>query len=86
MRPLGNQTTRERLQPLRFLDGSSRKGDDTLALAIEVVIDDTTITKLKIKGFSIQFLLDQKLFIQPYPKRVWDKLDINDQDDIVLTY
>ncbi|KRY45366.1 hypothetical protein T03_18191 [Trichinella britovi] len=86
MRPLGNQTTRERLQPLRFLDGSSRKGDDTLALAIEVVIDDTTITKLKIKGFSIQFLLDQKLLFQPYPKRVWDKLDINDQDDIRAGY
>ncbi|KRZ81615.1 hypothetical protein T08_8134 [Trichinella sp. T8] len=31
IRPLGNQTTRERLQPLRFLDGSSRKADDPLA-------------------------------------------------------
>ncbi|KRX52838.1 hypothetical protein T09_8611 [Trichinella sp. T9] len=86
MRPLGNQTTRERLQPLRFLDGSSRKADDPFALATEVVIDDTTITQLKIQGFSIQFLLDQKLLFHPYPKRVWDKLDINDQDDIELTY
>ncbi|KRY03343.1 hypothetical protein T03_17051, partial [Trichinella britovi] len=35
MRPLGNQTTRERLQPLRFLDGSLRKADDPLSLATE---------------------------------------------------
>ncbi|KRY26068.1 hypothetical protein T03_3274 [Trichinella britovi] len=35
MRPLGNQTTRERLQPLRFLHGSSRKADDPLAFAFE---------------------------------------------------
>ncbi|KRY24355.1 hypothetical protein T03_619, partial [Trichinella britovi] len=71
---------------LRFLDGSSRKADDPLALAFEVVIDDTTITQLKLQGISIQFLLYQKLLFQPYPKRVWDKLDIYDLDDIEITY
>ncbi|KRZ83054.1 hypothetical protein T08_6706 [Trichinella sp. T8] len=86
MRPLGNQTTRERLQPLSFFNGSSRKADDPLTLATEVIIDDTTITQLKIQGFSIQFLLDHKLLFQPYPKRVWDNLDINDLDDIEITY
>ncbi|KRY24520.1 hypothetical protein T03_4854, partial [Trichinella britovi] len=43
--------------------------DDPLSLATEVVIDDTTITQLKIQGFSIQFFLGQKLLFQPYPKR-----------------
>ncbi|KRY43912.1 hypothetical protein T03_7993, partial [Trichinella britovi] len=81
MRPLGNQTTRERLQPLRFLDGSSRKADDPLALATKVVIDDTPITQLKIQGFSIQFLLDSEAAVSTISK----ELDINDQDDIGLT-
>ncbi|KRY24843.1 hypothetical protein T03_2761 [Trichinella britovi] len=57
---------------MRFLDRSLRKADDPLSLATEVVIDDTTITQLKIQGFSIQFFLGQKLLFQLYPKRVWD--------------
>ncbi|KRX62086.1 hypothetical protein T06_2495, partial [Trichinella sp. T6] len=62
MRPLGNQTTRERPQPLRLLEGSSRNADDPLSLATE------------------------KVLFQPYPKRVWDKLDINDLEDIEVIY
>ncbi|KRX12756.1 hypothetical protein T07_4188 [Trichinella nelsoni] len=38
------KTTRERLQPLRLLDGSLRKADNPLALATEVVIYHTPIT------------------------------------------
>ncbi|KRZ64587.1 hypothetical protein T08_13957, partial [Trichinella sp. T8] len=30
-------------------------------------------------------LATERLLFQPYPKRFWDKLDINDQDDIGLT-
>ncbi|XP_003369876.1 hypothetical protein Tsp_13214, partial [Trichinella spiralis] len=53
MRPVGNQPTRERLLSLRLLDGSSRKADDPLALATEVVIDDTPITQATIRGRRI---------------------------------
>ncbi|KRY51917.1 hypothetical protein T03_13442 [Trichinella britovi] len=81
MRPVGNRTTRERLQPLRFLDGSSRKADDPLALATDVVIDDTPIIQGKIRGFSIQFFFHSEAAISTISK----ELDINDQDDIGLT-
>ncbi|KRX77034.1 hypothetical protein T06_534 [Trichinella sp. T6] len=54
MRPVGNQRTRERPQPLRLLEGSSRNADDPLALATDVVIDAMTI----IQGKPIRTGLD----------------------------
>ncbi|KRY44103.1 hypothetical protein T03_2573 [Trichinella britovi] len=71
MRPLGNQTTREPLQPLRFLNGSSGRADDPLALATQIVIDDMRITQLKIQGFSIQFLLASRLWKFLFNNRNW---------------
>ncbi|KRX73465.1 Transposon Ty3-G Gag-Pol polyprotein [Trichinella sp. T6] len=40
------------------LEGSSRKADHPLASATDVVIGDTPVINGKIRGFSIQFLLD----------------------------
>ncbi|KRX38785.1 hypothetical protein T05_16312, partial [Trichinella murrelli] len=53
MRPVGNRSTRERPQPLRLLEGSSRNADDPLGLATDVVIDDTPIIQATIRGRRI---------------------------------
>ncbi|KRX55058.1 hypothetical protein T09_5520 [Trichinella sp. T9] len=70
MRPVGNQSTRERPQPLRLLEGSSRNADDPLGLATDVVIDDTPIIQGKIRGFSIQFFFHSEAAISTISKEL----------------